>query len=166
MTRKELILDKNIKIIYNKLENIKLNQGYIDLSNSSIQNKNDLVDVCNIFRDPRYETFRIFYMRDNKIVGQEAMTSKIPDGVFIFNEKTGDSIRSYEKMTNRMKRLNADGYYLPKEQILDNSVLNTVEEKLIDNSFYNMKISSRDELIALFMKMQKVKQVICLKFKT
>ena len=87
MTRKELILDKNIKIIYNKLENIKLNQGYIDLSNSSIQNKNDLVDVCNIFRDPRYETFRIFYMRDNKIVGQEAMTSKIPDGVFIFNEK-------------------------------------------------------------------------------
>lgn len=110
MTRKELILDKNIKIIYNKLENIKLNQGYIDLSNSSIQNKNDLVDVCNIFRDPRYETFRIFYMRDNKIVGQEAMTSKIPDGVFIFNEKTGDSIRSYEKMTNRMKRLNADGY--------------------------------------------------------
>lgn len=51
-------------------------------------------------------------MRDNKIVGQEAMTSKIPDGVFIFNEKTGDSIRSYEKMTNRMKRLNADGYYL------------------------------------------------------
>ena len=159
-------------------------------------------------------------MRDNKIVGQEAMTSKIPDGVFIFNEKTGDPIRSYEKMTNRMKRLNADGYYLahnhpsgiakaskedmevtknfaanvegflghiiigstnrysiieedsegrilvPKEQILDNSVLNTVEEKLIDNSFYNMKISSRDELIALFMKMQKVKQVICLKFKT
>ena len=48
MTRKELILDKNIKIIYNKLENIKLNQGYIDLSNSSIQNKNYLVDVCNI----------------------------------------------------------------------------------------------------------------------
>lgn len=41
-----------------------------------------------------------------------------------------------------------------------------IKEKLIDNSFYNMKISSRDELIALFMKMQKVKQVICLKFKT
>ena len=43
---------------------------------------------------------------------------------------------------------------IPKEQILDESVLNKVEEKLIDNSFYNMKISSRDELIALFMKMQ------------
>lgn len=101
MTRKELILDKNIKVIYNKLENIKLNQGYVDLSSSSIQNKNDLVDVCNIFRDPRYETFRIFYMKDNKIVGQEAITSKLPDGVFVFNEKTGDPIRTYEKSNAR-----------------------------------------------------------------
>ena len=105
-------MDKNIKVIYNKLENIKLDQGYVDLSSSSIQNKNDLVDVCTIFRDPRYETFRIFYMKDNKIVGQEAITSKLPDGVFVFNEKTGDPIRTYEKMINRMKRLNADGYYL------------------------------------------------------
>ncbi|MEI3400829.1 MAG: JAB domain-containing protein [Clostridia bacterium] len=105
-------MDKNIKIIYNKLENIKLNQGYVDLSSSSIQNKNHLVDVCTIFRYPRYETFKIFYMKDNKIVGQEAITSKLPDGVFVFNEKTGDLIRTYEKMINRMKRLNADGYYL------------------------------------------------------
>lgn len=71
--------------------------------------------------------------------------------------------------TNRYSIIEEDSegrILVPKEQILDNSVLNTVEEKLIDNSFYNMKISSRDELIALFMKMQKVKQVICLKFKT
>ena len=43
MTRKEIILDKNIKVIYNKLENIKLNQGYVDLSSSSIQNKNEII---------------------------------------------------------------------------------------------------------------------------
>ena len=36
-------------------------------------------------------------MRDNKIVGQEAMTSKIPDGVFIFNEKTGDQLEVMKK---------------------------------------------------------------------
>ena len=59
--------------------------------------------------------------------------------------------------TNRYSIIEEDSegrILVPKEQILDNSVLNTVEEKLIDNSFYNMKISSRDELIALFMKMQ------------
>ena len=105
-------MDQNIKVVFNKLENIKFNQGYIDLNNSSIQNKNDLIDICNIFRDPRYETFRIFYMKDYKIIAQEAITSRIPNGVFVFNEKTGDPIRSYEKMTNRMERLGADGYYL------------------------------------------------------
>ena len=192
-------MDKNIKVIYNKLENIKLNQGYVDLSSSSIQNKNDLVDVCTIFRDPRYETFRIFYMKDNKIVGQEAITSKLPDGVFVFNEKTGDPIRTYEKMINRMKRLNADGYYLAHnhpsgiakaskedmevtknfasnvEGFLGHIIIGSAnrysiieedhegiilmpKEQLIDNSFYNMKISSRDELIALFMKMQNDKE--------
>ena len=205
-------MDKNIKVIFNKLENIKLNQGYIDLNNSSIQNKYDLIDVCNIFRDPRYETFRIFYIKDNKIVGQEAITSRIPDGVIIFNEKTGDPIRTYEKMINRMERLNAEGYYLahnhpsgiakpskidieitknfaanvegflghiiigdfnrysiieedkqgrilmPEEQILDNSSLESIEEKLIENSFYNMKITNTDELVALVLKMQNEKE--------
>lgn len=205
-------MDKNIKVIYNKLENIKFNQGYIDLNNSSIQDKNDLIDVCNIFRDPRFETFRIFYMKGNKIVAQEAVTSRIPDAVILFNEKTGEPIRTFEKMNNRMKRLDADGYYLahnhpsgfvkpsredmeitrnfaanvegflghiivgnsnrysiiekneeglilmPNEQILNESILNNVEEKFVDNSFYNIKISSRDELVALFMKMQNEKE--------
>lgn len=205
-------MDKNIKVIYNKLENIKLDQGYVDLNNSSIQDKNDLIDVCNIFRDPRFETFRIFYMKGNKIVAQEAVTSRIPDAVILFNEKTGEPIRTFEKMNNRMKRLDADGYYLahnhpsgfvkpsredmeitrnfaanvegflghiivgnsnrysiiekneeglilmPNEQILNESILNNVEEKFVDNSFYNIKISSRDELVALFMKMQNEKE--------
>ena len=205
-------MDQNIKVVFNKLENIKLNQGYIDLNYSSIQNKNDLIDVCNIFRDPRYETFRIFYMKDYKIIAQEAITSRIPNGVIVFNEKTGDPIRSYEKMINRMERLGADGYYLahnhpsgsakpsiedlevtknfaanvegflghiiigdsnrysiieedkqgrilmPKEQILSNSSLESIEERLSEDSIYNMKITSTDELVALLMKMQNIKE--------
>jgi hypothetical protein len=213
MTRKEHVLDKNIKVIYNKLENIKLNnQGYIDLSESSINEANDIVNICNIFRDPRYETFRVFYMKDNKIVGQEAITSKIPDAVIVFNNKEGNPIRTYEKMNNRMQRLNADGYYLahnhpsesakasskdmeitrnfaanvegflghiivsstnkysfieededglilvPEEKCLEDSTINKMNEKLREKDFYNIKISSRDEMVALFMKMQNEKE--------
>ena len=205
-------MDSNIKVVFNKLENIKLNQGYIDLNNSSIQNKNDLIDVCNIFRDPRYETFRIFYMKDYKIIAQEAITSRIPNGVIVFNEKTGDPIRSYEKMINRMERLGADGYYLahnhpsgsakpskedmeitknfaanvegflghiiigdsnrysiieedkqgrilmPEEHIINKASLENIEEKISEDSIYNMKITSTDELVALLMKMQNTKE--------
>ena len=205
-------MDRNIKVIYNKLENIKVNQGYVDLTNSSIKSRKDIEDLCSIFRDPRYETFRIFYMKNNKIIAQEAITNRIPDGVIIFNKKTGDPIRSYEKMENRMNRLNADGYYLahnhpsgtvspskedmeitrnfaanvkgflghiiigdsnkysiieediegrilkPKEHILSESALESIDEKLIENPYYNIKITSRDELVALFMKMQNDKE--------
>lgn len=205
-------MDQNIKVIFNKFENIKLNKGYIDLNNSSIQNKNDLIDVCNIFRDPRYETFRIFYMKDYKIIAQEAITSRIPNGVIVFNEKTGDPIRSYEKMINRMERLGADGYYLahnhpsgsakpskedmeitknfaanvegflghiiigdsnrysiieedkqgriliPEEHIINKAALENIEERLSEDSIYNMKITSTDELVALLMKMQNTKE--------
>ena len=61
------------------------NRGYIDLSDSKIQKTKDIVNICDIFRDSRYETFRVFYMKDNKIVGQEAITSKIPDAVILFS---------------------------------------------------------------------------------
>lgn len=109
-------MDKNIKVVYSKLDNIKVNnEGYVDLSNSSIKKKKDLVNVCNIFRDARYETFRIFYMKNDKIVGQEAITSRIPNAVIVFPEEKNSGsnpAKAYKKMNNRMKRLGADGYYL------------------------------------------------------
>ena len=206
-------MNQNIKVIYNKLENIKFNkQGYIDLNNSKIQSQDDILNLCNLFKDPRYETFRVFYMRGDRIVGQEAITSRMPDGVMILGESYGEKVRGYEKMANRMRRLNADGYYLahnhpsgsaraskcdiimtqkfnknvngflghiviggynrysiieknkdgkierPEEKILDDKYLNVIEEKLEDNSFYNMKINCRTELVALFMKMQNEKE--------
>lgn len=101
-------MEQDVKTIYNKLENISLNnEGYIDLNSTKINKPKDLVNMCNIFRNPQYETFRVFYMRDNKIVGQEAITSKMPDTVII-----EQPIKWYEKVKNRMNRLNATGYYL------------------------------------------------------
>lgn len=116
-------MDKKVKVVYNKLENLSFNDtGYIDLSNSRIEKKNDLVNVCNIFRDPRYETFRIFYMKNDKIVGQEAITSKIPNAVVVFKGSYSNAIRSFEKMNNRIKRLGADGYYLAHNHNSDSAI--------------------------------------------
>lgn len=205
-------MDKDIKIIFNKLENMQFNeQRYVDLSNANIKNKSDLVEVCNIFRDPRYETFRIFYIKDNKIVGHEAITSRMPNAVKVFalNTMSKNSFyRCCEKMKNRIKRLQADGYYLehnhatesaipsqadmkitqyisksvegflghivlgssnkysiiekdsygivcmPKEETLNKNDLKMVESKLEQKNVYDIKISSRVELVALIEKIQ------------
>lgn len=209
-------MDKNIKVVYNKLDNIKVNnQGYVDLSNSSIKKKKDLVNVCNIFRDARYETFRIFYMKNDKIVGQEAITSRIPNAVIVFPEEKNSGsnpAKAYEKMNNRMKRLGADGYYLahnhssesakpsqqdmeitrnfvanvegflghivlgnsdrysiieensrglilmPKEKSLNKNTLTDMQEKLKENTLYDIKISSREDLVALLKQIQNEKE--------
>lgn len=209
-------MDKNIKVVYNKLDNIKVNnEGYVDLSNSSIKKKKDLVNVCNIFRDARYETFRIFYMKNDKIVGQEAITSRIPNAVIVFpKEKNSGSnpAKAYEKMNNRMKRLGADGYYLahnhssesakpsqqdmeitrnfvanvegflghivlgnsdrysiieensrglilmPKEKSLNKNTLTDMQEKMKENTLYDIKISSREDLVALLKQIQNEKE--------
>ena len=202
-------MDKEVRIIYNKFENIKFNnRGYIDLNQSIIKGKNDLANICKIFRDPRYETFRILYMKNNKIVGQEALTSKIPNAVLVFDKEKNTHIRTYKKMINRMQRLEADGYYLAhnhptesskpskydieltrsfmknvegflghivlgssdrytiigkggnglileqEEKCISDSVLYKMEEELKNKTLYDIKISSRDELIALLKNIQ------------
>lgn len=209
-------MDKKVKVVYNKLENLSFNdKGYIDLSESKITKKNDLVNICNIFRDPRYETFRIFYMKNNKIIGQEAITSKIPNAVIVFSrskDTPNNPIRSFERMNNRIKRLGADGYYLahnhisesaipsmedmditrefaanvdgflghivlgnsnrysiieedskgrilmPKEKTLEDSIINEVKNNLKENSLYDVRISNRDELVAILKQIQNEKE--------
>ena len=209
-------MNRNVKTIYNKLENITVNnKGYIDLSNSKIEKTKDIINICDMFRDPRYETFRVFYMKDNKIVGQESITSKIPDAVILFsNGKKYESnpIKTYEKMNNRIKRLGADGYYLahnhcsnsakpsqedmeitrnfvanvegflghivlgntdkysiieenteglilmPKEKSLKRETLKSVEEKLEKNTLYDIKISCREDLVAVLKNIQNEKE--------
>lgn len=209
-------MDKNVKIVYNKLGKTEMDKiGYIDLSKVKIQGEKDLIETCNIFRDSRYETFRVFYMKDNMIVGQETITSKIPNAVILFSKNKYSEcnpIRTYEKMKNRMYRLKADGYYLahnhtsnsakpsredmeitrnfvanvggflghivlgnkdrysiieensegliltPEEKVLSNSALKNIEEKIKENELCNIKISSREELVALLKQIQNEKE--------
>ena len=47
-------MNRNVKTIYNKLENITVNnKGYIDLSNSKIEKTKDIINICDMFRDSR-----------------------------------------------------------------------------------------------------------------
>ena len=90
---------------------------YIDLRNIEVNNSTDLVKVAYTFRNPVYETFRIIYMCDNKIVGYESTTSRMPNVCNVFNYKTNgmnsqDFTRGCIEMINRMFRLGANGYYL------------------------------------------------------
>ena len=106
---------KEIKVIYRKLKNNFERKGYININHIQIENKEKLAELGQIFRDPRYETFRMIYMKEDVIVGQEAISSRIPGFSRIFTRDRDGVIkteRNIYKMKDRMKRLDADGYYM------------------------------------------------------
>ena len=108
-------MNKNTKVIYKRIIDNMHEKRYINLNNRIVNTMDDFVEVASIFRDERYETFRVVYMKNNLIVGYESITSKLPTQVNIFKpDKRGNinPIKYFYKINNRMKRLNADSYYL------------------------------------------------------
>lgn len=108
-------MNKNTKVIYKRIEESFYEKGYINLNHRLVNTKDDLVEIASIFRDERFETFRVVFMKENSIVGYESITSKIPDKVSIVKpDKRGikNTERCFNKFYSRMNRLGADGYYL------------------------------------------------------
>ena len=70
-------MNKNTKVIYKRIEEDFYEKGYINLNHRLVNTKDDLVEIASIFRDERYETFRVVFMKGNNIVGYESITSKM-----------------------------------------------------------------------------------------
>jgi len=96
-----------IKTIAEGIRKDLIKTGRVDLRSKEIKHPADLAVVAQVYRDPRFETLRIFYMKGNKIVAHEGITNRMPN--FVASELTPKFIW---EIKNRMKRLGADGYYL------------------------------------------------------
>lgn len=105
-----------------------IQKGYVDLKGRKINSPADLAEIAQVFRDPRFETFRMFYVKNNKIVAHEGVTSRAPGLAVTFMDipkrsdfKNDSDFRDaarefqttkFDDMKDRMKRLKADGYYI------------------------------------------------------
>lgn len=105
-----------IKTIYNAINEENDMKKYVDLRNIKIESREDLLKTCQVFRNPKYETFRIIYMRNNTIVNYESITSRLPNSCNVFRVKAKNpylkNIKGFEDINRRMYRLGANGYYL------------------------------------------------------
>lgn len=105
-----------IKTIYNAINEDNIMKKYVDLRDIKIESRDDLLKTCQVFRNPKFETFRIIYMRNNKIINYESITSKLPNSCNVFRIKTKrpylKDITGFEDINRRMYRLGANGYYL------------------------------------------------------
>ena len=111
--------NQNIKTIYNGVPEIDMSKKYVDLRNVEIHSEQDLVNICQVFRNPKFETFRVIYMKDDKIAGYESVTSRVPNNSVVFKSQLKKSVtdrdwfeRGIEDISRRMYRIGANSYYL------------------------------------------------------
>ena len=82
-----------------------VSQGGTSLVGQTVRSGRDVAKLAQVYRDPRYETFRVLFMRGDTIIGHSGITSRLPGAVFMpadFNEQVG----------RMMQNSGADGYYL------------------------------------------------------
>ena len=80
----------------------------VDLRGATVRGPEDLGELAQVYRNPHYETLRIFYMKGDKIIAHEGLTSRLANTAQPFK----DIGKGLWKMGERMKRLGADGYYM------------------------------------------------------
>lgn len=101
---------KPYKTIGKAFSNDLINTGKVNLTGVTFNNIEDLAVLSQVYRDPRFETFRIIYTKGNSIVGTDAITSRMPGSAVVF--LGSNKSQHFNRISDRMKRMQADGYYL------------------------------------------------------
>lgn len=77
----------------------------LNLLDKTVRTNEDLARICQVYRNPLYETFRVFYVRNGLIVGQCGLSARLPG--------TTPIPRGYENDINRQtERLKAEQVWL------------------------------------------------------
>ena len=84
--------------------------GFVDWKGTKISSPADLAFLARVLRDPRYETFRIFWMKGDQIITNEAISSSHPrmSSTRVGQESGPDAVA---RMIATKERLGADGYW-------------------------------------------------------
>lgn len=128
-----------------------IRKGYIDLRGKEVRSPKQLAVLSQVFRDPSFETLRFFYIKENKIVGYEGITSKLPVAAVAFSylpkreDYTNENdyikrvktaqVRFFMDMLYRMERLKADGYYLLHGHPSGMDVLPSKDDLALTNAY-------------------------------
>ncbi|MBR0444182.1 MAG: zeta toxin family protein, partial [Clostridia bacterium] len=97
----------DIRTLGNGISAQFIKTGRVNLNGTKIRNAEDLAQLCQIFRNPRFETVRYFYVKKGKIVGTDSVTCRLPGLSLTYREdfQSNDLIK-------KIKRVGADGVYL------------------------------------------------------
>lgn len=91
--------------------------GGTELIGQTVRTGEDLALLAQILRDPRFETFRIFFTKNDQIIGHSGFTSRMPGMVQVVSQRPGESESDANKrfvmlVRDIMKNSDADGFWV------------------------------------------------------
>ena len=86
-------------------------EGFVNFMGRKVSDARDVAEMCQVLRDPRFETSRIIMVKGDEVVSVTSVTSKLPGTSAIFKQGMNfhDGIAD---VADRMRRCGADGYYM------------------------------------------------------
>lgn len=118
--RGKLRSESGVSTVYQRIAKTFKARNDFDFRGHRVSRADDLAAIGQVYRDPRFETIRMFYMRGDRIVAHEGLTARLPSVAPLFKTKrfvpnedipNVDIHKHLYRMKHRMNRLGADGYY-------------------------------------------------------
>lgn len=85
--------------------------GSFDLIGSQIRSAKDLAMAAQVLRDSRFETLRYIFVKDGKVIGHTAVSSRLPSATNSWPGATGAKRKAFFDDIGTMSK-KSDGYYL------------------------------------------------------
>lgn len=85
-------------------------EGYVEFRGQKVESPEDLAKLCQVLRDPRFETFRLVLTKNNKIVSFQSISARMPGVSPIHNRETDEDYDKY--VLDLVARTKADGFYM------------------------------------------------------
>lgn len=95
---------------YDSIVDKFLTDGRMEFRGFEVKNAHQAALLMQVFRNVNLETFRLIYMRGDRIAAMTAVESRMPHIAYSMTEKTRRE--GYYHIQERMRRLGADGYYI------------------------------------------------------
>lgn len=86
-------------------------RGATKLIDQKVSSPGDLAALAQVYRDPRFETFRMFYVKGDQIVHQTGITSRLPSMAKVVPDGMNGQQWAAD-VARTMKQYAADGYYM------------------------------------------------------
>lgn len=100
-----------VRTIGKRLERRLKEQGRVDLRGQPVRSAEDIAELAQVYRDPTYETLRVFYVKDGKLIRHEGVTSRLPSEVVFAKDRAGRD-RYIGQIKARIQKTGADTVYL------------------------------------------------------